>query len=126
MATFASLRALHSLIGNALDDIEQIFIAYQPPADSPTSSDGTKFSSSSGISGDEGLNRIPLDFPSLDEPYDPLSPTEALLLDPTVARASKLIVSATGQLAAMVQRPFLTICDATMSVNDHIHLHHSE
>lgn len=129
MATFASLRALHALIGDALDDVERIFASYQPSVHSPTgseSSGSTKYSSSPRVSGDERLNSTPLDFPSLDDPYDPLSPAEALLSHPTVVHATKLIVSATGQLAAMVQRPFLTICDATMGVSDRACSQHME
>ena len=125
MATFASLRALHALIGDALDDVERVFVSYQPSVHSPTGSESSgsaQYSSSPRISEDEETNRAPLDFPSLDEPYDPLSPAETLLSHPTVVRATKLIVSATGQLAAMVQRPFLTICDATMGVSDCIYL----
>lgn len=121
MATFASLRTLHALIGDALDDVERIFTSYQTPLRSPTcseSSGSAQHSSSPRGSQDEGLNTVPLDFPSLDNPYDPLSPAEALLSHPTVVHATKLIVSATGQLAAMVQRPFLTICDATMGVSN--------
>ena len=128
MATFASLRALHTLIGDALDDVERIFVSYQPSVRSPTgseSSDSAQYSSPR-VSEDEQLKKIPLDFPSLDEPYDPLSPAEALLSHPTVVRATKLIVAATGQLAAAVQRPFLTICDATMGVSDRIYPHHLE
>jgi len=129
MATFASLRALHALIGDALDDVERIFLSYQPPLHSPTgseSSGSTQYSPSPRVSEDEEQNRAPLDFPSLDEPYDPLSPAEALLSHPTVIHATKLMVSATGQLAAMVQRPFLTICDATMGVSDRVHLQRME
>lgn len=121
MATFASLRALHALIGDALDDIERTFVSYQPSVHSPTGSESSgsvQYSSSPRVSGDEELNGTPLDFPPLDEPYDPLSPAEALLSHPNVVRATKLMVSAAGQLAATVQRPFLTICDATMGVSD--------
>ena len=126
MATLASLRALHALIGDALDDVEQVFVSYQPSVHSPTGSESSgsaQYSSSPSISGDDKPSRAPLDFPSLDEPYDPLSPAEALLSHPTVVRATKLIISATGQLAATVQRPFLTICDATMGVSDRVYLH---
>jgi len=125
MATFASLRALHALIGDALDDVERIFLSYRPPVHSPIgseSSGSTQCSPSPRLSEEDELNRGPLDFPSLDEPYDPLSPAEALLSHPTVIHATKLMVSATGQLAAMVQRPFLTICDATMGVSDLVYL----
>lgn len=123
MATFASLRTLHALIGDALNDIERIFASCQPSVYSPTGSESSgsaQLSSSPRTSGDEKVNRAPLDFPSLDEPYNPLSPAEALLSHPTVVHATKLIVSATGQLAAMIQRPFLTICDATMGVSNPI------
>jgi len=125
MATFASLRSLHALIGDALDDIERIFVSYQPSVHSPIGSESSgsaQSSSSPRVSEDQGPNRTSLDFPSLEEPYDPLSPAEALLSHPNVVRATKLIVSATGQLAATVQRPFLTICDAAMSVSYRIHL----
>lgn len=121
MATFAGLRALHALIGDALEDIEHIFLSHQPSVCSPM---GSKFSARTLE--DEEIPRTPLDFPSLDEPYDPLSPAEALLSHPTVVHATKLLVSATGQLAASVQRPFLTICDATMGVRDPTHLQRIE
>ena len=128
MATFAGLRALHALIGDALDDIERIFASSQPPTCSPTGSESSDSAhhSSPSVSEDQVPNRAPLDFPSLDEQYNPHSPAEALLSHPTVVHATKLIVSATGQLAAVVQRPFLTICDATMGVSGHILLHNSE
>ncbi|EIN04748.1 O-methyltransferase [Punctularia strigosozonata HHB-11173 SS5] len=100
--TFAELRALHALIGTALDDIQRTYTAsaaphpLHPPDADP---DGTS----------------PPDFPSLSAPYDPSSPSEALLHDPAVARACARIVAAAGQLTAAVQNPFLTICDATMT-----------
>jgi hypothetical protein len=89
MSTFAALRSLHSLIGAALDDIERTFHD----------------------------NDISLDFPSLDEPCDPSSLAETLLSSPAMVQASKLAVASAGQLTAMVQRPFLTICDASMGVS---------
>lgn len=125
MATFASLRALHALVGDALDDIERIFVSHRPSMHSPTGSESSgsaKPSSFLRTSEDQGVNRAPLDFPSLDEPYDPQSPAEALLSHPTIVHATKLIVSATGQLAAMTQRPFLTVCDAAMGVRDPTYL----
>ena len=121
MATFASLRALHALIGEALEDVERIFVSYQQSVHSPTGSEssGSAQLSSPRVSEEQESNQALLDFPSLDEPYDPLSSAEMLLSHPTVVCATKLIVSATGQLAATVQRPFLTICDATMGVSNH-------
>ena len=129
MATLASLRTLHALIGNALDDIERVFVSHQPSVHSPTGpepSGGSQYPSPPRVSEGDKPSPAPLDFPSLDEPYDPLSPAEALLLHPTIVRATKLIISATGQLEATVQRPFPTIGDAVMGVSDRIYLHHSE
>ncbi|KAI1787144.1 S-adenosyl-L-methionine-dependent methyltransferase [Ganoderma leucocontextum] len=85
--TFSTLRALHAVIGAAIDDIERI---YREP------SQGS-----------------PVDYPSLDEPYyhtaqhtpeEELS--EALKGDPAVAAASKRIVAACGQLATTVNKPW--------------------
>ncbi|KAJ3489203.1 hypothetical protein NLJ89_g11550 [Agrocybe chaxingu] len=55
-----------------------------------------------------------VDFPSLDDPCDPISLSEQLTSHPTVGVAINRIVAAAGQLAATVQTPFLTICDAVM------------
>ncbi|KAH9476263.1 O-methyltransferase [Psilocybe cubensis] len=52
------------------------------------------------------------DFPSLDNPYNPSSLSEALTAHPAVQAAICRIVAAAGQLAASVQVPFLTLCDA--------------
>ncbi|KAF9261125.1 S-adenosyl-L-methionine-dependent methyltransferase, partial [Marasmius fiardii PR-910] len=57
---------------------------------------------------------VPIDFPSLDSPYDPTSPSENLTAHPEVFSAINKIVAACGQMSATVQPPFLTICDATM------------
>jgi hypothetical protein len=103
--TFAALRTLHNLIGEALTDIERVF------TDSEISSLGPSPPSSPSFT-----SQKPLDFPSLDDPFDPKSPAETLLSNPSVVRATKLLVASTGQLAAQVQRPFLTICDASMGV----------
>jgi hypothetical protein len=56
MATFASLRALHALIGDALDDVERIFVSYQPSVHSPTGSESSgsaQYSLSPRVSEDE-------------------------------------------------------------------------
>ena len=129
MATLANLRTLHALIGNALDDIERVFVSHQPSVRSPTGpepSGSSQYPSPPGVSGGNEPSPAPLDFPSLDEPYDPLSPAEALLLHPTIVRATKLIISATGQLEATVQRPFPTISDAVLGVSEHVDVHHLE
>ncbi|KAF8995998.1 hypothetical protein BDQ17DRAFT_1330195 [Cyathus striatus] len=57
----------------------------------------------------------PLDFPSLDDPYDPTSPAEMLTSHPTVVVAINRILAAAGQMTATVQTPFMAICDATMA-----------
>ena len=129
MAILASLRTLHALIGDALDDIERVFASHQPSVNSPTvpePSGSSQYLSPPGVSEGNNPSRAPLDFPSLDEPYDPLSPAEALLLHPTIVRATKLIISATGQLEATVQRPFPTISEAVTGVSDRVCLHHLE
>ena len=59
----------------------------------------------------------PLDFPSLDEPYDQTSLSEALTTHPVVLSAISRIIAAAGQLSATVQTPFLSLCDATMGVS---------
>ncbi|KAJ7653148.1 O-methyltransferase [Mycena polygramma] len=122
--TFAVLRALHAILGDALNDIEHVYAhaehsppppthkkansfsrAYASPPPSPSSSSSTQSSSFTGTG---------LDFPSLDAPYDPASPSEQLAAHPTVVAAINRIVAAAGQMAATVQVPFLTLCDAAM------------
>ena len=129
MAILASLKTLHALIGDALDDIERVFISHQPSVYSPIipePSDSSQYPSPPRVSEGDKPSRAPFDFPSLDEPYDPLSPAEALVSHPTIVRATKLIISATGQLEATVQRPFPTISDAVLGVSEHVDVHHLE
>ena len=59
----------------------------------------------------------PLDFPSLDAPYDQTSLSEALTTHPVVLSAISRIIAAAGQMSATVQTPFLSLCDATMGVS---------
>ncbi|KJA22483.1 hypothetical protein HYPSUDRAFT_649614 [Hypholoma sublateritium FD-334 SS-4] len=56
-----------------------------------------------------------VDFPSLDAPYDGGSLSEVLTTHPTVLEAIGKIVAAAGQLGAMAQTPFLTLCEAAMA-----------
>ncbi|KAI0055292.1 S-adenosyl-L-methionine-dependent methyltransferase [Artomyces pyxidatus] len=93
--TFAVLRALHAIIGSALDEIE------------------TVYASNSAI--DSGLQA--LDFPSLDTPYDPESMAEVLVTHPDVAKAISRIVAANGQMSAIVRPPFSTLNDAANGYN---------
>ena len=85
--TFSTLRALHAVIGTAIDDMENVYCQH-----------------SQGSS---------LEFPSLDEPYyrtDQHTPDEDLAEElkdhPVVAAASKRIVAACGQLSTTVNKPW--------------------
>ncbi|KAI0666974.1 S-adenosyl-L-methionine-dependent methyltransferase [Trametes maxima] len=85
---FASLRALHACIGNAIDDLERIYRDRSPAE--------------------------PVDFPHLDDPYYAKglhSAAEKLVQqlhhDPEVSLASQQIVAACGQLDAIVSKPWL-------------------
>ncbi|KAM5545244.1 hypothetical protein V8D89_001355 [Ganoderma adspersum] len=85
--TFATLRALHAVIGAAIDDIEGVY--HELSQDSL------------------------VDYPSLDEPYYTTAPhtpeeelAEALKGDPAVAFASKQIVAACAQRSTTVNKPW--------------------
>ncbi|PPR01314.1 hypothetical protein CVT24_006347 [Panaeolus cyanescens] len=159
--TFAILRALHAIIGNAIDDVERVYAAHgdQLPSESaqytpaiplsPTlaSPQEPTFSSTSRpghgslrstshvyaspppspsitTTHDSGHDSLQppfsykcsprIDFPALDQPYDPESLSESLTSDPIVLGAILRIVAAAGQLSATVQVPFLSLCDAAM------------
>ncbi|KAJ7263048.1 hypothetical protein C8J57DRAFT_1719238 [Mycena rebaudengoi] len=138
--TFAVLRALDTILGDALADIEAVYRenstpvqqqgkgrnAYVSPPPSPgfpyTSSQSSppEASSSSSLPPaasylGEPLPDLPaLDFPALDAPYDATSQAEQLTSHPRVVAAINRIVAAAGQMAATVQVPFLTLCDASM------------
>lgn len=158
--TFAVLRSLHTIIGDALDDMERVYSSHGQ-ASTPDSSSGRlspqeTVSSTTTSTSTEILGRSPalkpgrntslsksqayaspppspsiatssesmfpppststLDFPSLDNPYDPNSASETLTTHPTVLAAISRLVAAAGQMTATVQAPFLTICDAVMGV----------
>ncbi|KIK63987.1 hypothetical protein GYMLUDRAFT_57032 [Collybiopsis luxurians FD-317 M1] len=141
--TFAVLRALHAIIGDALDDIERVYAESGNSAqDSRTSTPATpstsptvvsepaqghayaspppsplilSYSQSSVSSQDRSTTPTLLDFPSLDLPFDANSPSETLTSHhPVVITAINRIVAAAGQMSATVQIPFLTLCDAGM------------
>ncbi|KAJ7910454.1 O-methyltransferase [Mycena leptocephala] len=121
--TLAVLRALHAILGDAIHDIETVYAHAQPEDPPPTHKKTNSFSrayaspppSPSSSSTNTSLFSGPgLDFPSLDAPYDPASPGEQLTAHPTVVAAINRIVAAAGQMAATVQVPFLTLCDAGM------------
>ncbi|KAI0737217.1 S-adenosyl-L-methionine-dependent methyltransferase [Daedaleopsis nitida] len=88
--TFATLRALHAVIGAAIDEIERTYHQRSPQ----------------------------LDFPSIDEPYYPGAQhtpeeelAETLKADPVVAAASKHIVAACGQLSTTVNKPWFGLME---------------
>ena len=90
--TFATLRALHAVIGTAIDDIEHVYR--------------------------ERSQEEPMEFPSLDEPYyhsarhtpeEELA--EALKDDPAVVTASMRVVAACAQLSATVNKPWLALME---------------
>ncbi|KAF8634693.1 hypothetical protein AX15_000751 [Amanita polypyramis BW_CC] len=155
--TFAALRALHAIIGDAIDDIEHVYAhasserarilpcthlspagppkigdrggyqntifplmessAYASPPPSPhvIAPDGYGLPDAHVRASYLAHDPHMLDFPSLDAPYDPNSPSELLSADPIVVRATNHIIAAAGQLTATVQAPFLSICDASMA-----------
>ena len=156
--TFAVLRSLHAILGEALDDIERIYAShgYSSPSEPPGTSQypgqwtpdsegilkpGRKLMVSTGqayaspppspsmathaqsipplrpASVPSSGSTNPLDFPSLDAPYDQTSLSEALTTHPVVLSAISRIIAAAGQMSATVQTPFLSLCDATMGVS---------
>ncbi|KAH7909090.1 S-adenosyl-L-methionine-dependent methyltransferase, partial [Hygrophoropsis aurantiaca] len=153
MSTFSTLRALHALIGDAIDDIHRVFTDSPPSSPRkfdfyPSSPYKQRFSSPSPrelsfpspstctfpspSTSDfpcSSLDRE-IDFPNPYVPYDPSSPAELLAAHPQAAAAASRIVAACGQLATIVQKPFLVLCDASMGYNlpaslrllEHIHI----
>ncbi|KAI9063977.1 S-adenosyl-L-methionine-dependent methyltransferase [Trametes sanguinea] len=86
--TFSTLRALHALIGEAIDDLERLYAERSEPSD-------------------------PLDFPSLDEPYyadakhtSAQERAETMRIEPDVSFATQRIVAACDQMSATVNRPW--------------------
>ncbi|KAF7377920.1 O-methyltransferase [Mycena sanguinolenta] len=103
--TFAVLRALHTLLGDALNDIEAVYASAQPQNPSPTHRKTNSFSRvyaspppspSSSSTATSNFSASGLDFPSLDAPD------------------KSHRCGGGGQMAATVQVPFLTLCDASM------------
>ena len=95
--TFATLRALHAVIGTAIDDIELVYR--------------------------ERGEGSPVEFPSLDEPYYHTAQhaadeelAEALKDDPAVVTASMRIVAACAQLSTTVNKPWLGLMEDALWV----------
>ncbi|KAJ2981886.1 hypothetical protein NUW54_g10817 [Trametes sanguinea] len=87
---FAELRALHAVIGQAIDEIEKVYKSQSPP----------------------------LEYPALDVPYyssqkhsPEVDKAEELKLDPAVFSAANQIVAACGQLTATVHKPFFQLVE---------------
>ncbi len=97
MTTFETLRALHTLVGDALAEIERVY--HDPP---------------------QGGG--PVDYPSLDVPFyknsapGTTNTAEDLTSDPAVMTAANTIVAACGQIAATLHKPFFQLCEANMGV----------
>jgi hypothetical protein len=121
--TFAVLRALHAIIADALDDIQRVYDTDHFPVSpgappSISEQEGKKYPYvSPPPTPSVSTHSSSLDFPSLDAPYDPTDPAEHLTAHPTVVVAINRVVAAAGQMAAIVQAPFLSLCDASMSVS---------
>ena len=143
--TFSTLRALQTIIGDAIDEIHAVYASRlgspsPSPSSSPSStpppsppkqhrsptppllslsnntlSSASHYSSSNNPAPSDYYD-APLDFPDLDSPGDPSSPAEQLTSRSDVANAISRIVAAASQMAVVVRSPFLTICDATMIV----------
>ncbi|KAF8066927.1 O-methyltransferase [Lyophyllum atratum] len=115
--TIAVLRALHAILADALDDIEGVYAPeHGQPARTSPSEDTLETANASYASPPPSPSTpgVPLDFPSLDTPYDSSDPAEQLTAHPVVVRAINRIVAAAGQMAITVQPPFYALCDASM------------
>ncbi|OSC96294.1 S-adenosyl-L-methionine-dependent methyltransferase [Trametes coccinea BRFM310] len=93
---FAELRALHAVIGQAIDEIEKVYKSQSPP----------------------------LEYPALDAPYyssqthsPEVDKAEELKLDPAVFSAANQIVAACGQLTATVHKPFFQLVEVMNGPN---------
>lgn len=141
-STFATLRALHLVIGDALDDIQRVFSQSSlpdfPPSPAsqcsspvyPNSPDPSPAASPFPAAPPASFPPTPLsatfppadtpvpfvDYPSPDLPYVSDSPGEQLTLHPDAVAAALRIVAACGQMSNIVHKPFLSLCDAIMSV----------
>lgn len=133
--TFATLRALHALMGDALDDIHRIFSDSSTPHSSQCSSPAfpdspepvsvpatplsSTFSTQTSSYGTplSPLSNLQYDYPSPSLPYISSSPAEKLAACPAATAAATRIISAAGQITSIVQKPFLFMSDASMVVS---------
>ncbi|KAL4080019.1 hypothetical protein V8B97DRAFT_2002489 [Scleroderma yunnanense] len=145
--TFATLRALHAVIGDALDEIQHV-CSHNVPIE--TSSLASSRSSSQPCPNTSDVFPVPsvsatpsisfpptplsanfadctdphfrrsssvVDYPSPDKPYQQGSPSEQLAAHPRVTSATLKIIAACGRISSIIHKPFLTLCDAVMSYN---------
>ncbi|KAI0682015.1 S-adenosyl-L-methionine-dependent methyltransferase [Earliella scabrosa] len=98
--TIASLRALHAVIGSAIDEIERVYKSQ---------------SASTGLD---------LDYPALAVPYysskqnsPAVEKSEELRIEPTVFGAANQIVAACGQINATVHKPFFSLVEGVNGGN---------
>ncbi|KAJ3897723.1 Aldehyde/histidinol dehydrogenase [Lentinula edodes] len=123
----SSSQTLHTLIGDALDDVGGVSTARSPTHKSSNSAQGHAYASpppsllissyfqSQPSSQDRSTMPLStLDFPPLDLPFDPNSSSDNFTSHPAVISAVNRIVAAAGQMSATVQILFLTFCDAGM------------
>jgi hypothetical protein len=69
---------------------------------------------------DAQLLQAKVGYPSLDDPFNPMSPSEAATANPEVVQSSFLVVAACAQLSAIVKMPALTLYDAVGGVSESI------
>ncbi|KAG2068138.1 hypothetical protein BDR04DRAFT_791799 [Suillus decipiens] len=130
--TFATLRALHALMGDALDDLHRIFSTSSTPHSSQCSSPAfpdspepvsvpptpmsSTFSTQASSYGTplSPLSNLQHDYPSPSLPYISSSPAEKLAACPAASAAATRIIAAAGQITSIVQKPFLFMSDASM------------
>ncbi|KAF9235949.1 hypothetical protein BU15DRAFT_50734, partial [Melanogaster broomeanus] len=117
-STFETLRALHVVIGDALDDIQRVFSQPTFPSVLHNPSRTTN------------AYRATTDYPSPDMPCTPTSLSEQLAASPDACVAASRIVAACGQISNIVHQPFLSLCDAIMGYHlpaclrlvEHLHI----
>ncbi|EIW79552.1 hypothetical protein CONPUDRAFT_166305 [Coniophora puteana RWD-64-598 SS2] len=106
LPTFDTLRALHNIIGEALDDIERVF-----------ASAGSTHSRLSASKSHTWTFCPSVDYPSPNSAFAPSSEAEKLARDPVAAAASLRIISAVGEFEGILRPPFLALSIASMSYN---------
>jgi hypothetical protein len=84
-----TLRRLANIINEAIDNIESVYAQAETP------------------------------LPSLDLPFDPADPAEAILQDPVVAAAALNIMAAASQLSATVCSPVASVLNASQAVRSY-------